>query len=755
MQKTVNDNHLPLSRLFMVLVASATLLAMLSIAAVPVAGRSGPREDDLAIYFYESQGSAYSALARGDIDIILFDITSSQADNAFTDSNIVTAKVPDSGFYSFDLNNNYSISDYPGIRSPMNYTEMRQAVAFLSNKDYYVDTLLGGKAARIDQPISAAYYGWANASMSYPTYPYEYSPAGAKTMLDSKFPEGSTPNPYYDPLNPLSSPYLRQYPTDHPQKAGQDLDPLKFLVRVEHIARRESAHGVVIWMRKLGVPINEWQAWSWILWPYVGNARNYHFYTGGWSVGRFPPLSLYGLYHSDFAYPGGPNYVTGVRPGVPTHPKLDALLYNASNAVSFSDAVKYTKLAAGYMTEICVTVPLWSMVSYWSWSRNLHGMVNQQGDDIENGYTFMNAYKIDGSPIRCGTINPPSEVNIIYSGWVYDYNVLDRMNLYGGVDTSAYNVAVDQGGFVRDWETTTWNDNGETKTKVAMAFRSDGYFVKPASGDQGRNVNATHYFTSAWYYYQIGDAWDSASFFDLHHVDVTGSHTFEIYFDTYSYWNTYYAQGAILPIDSWVAYPDLVAKHTENFTNPITPGDINLSKGPFWIEHATFNGTLLTPFTDYNIVKGQLHVYSNLNNGVLEVKYWAIDDRVRVRGYTVGDLPWQVALEGAGMYYCTGLTPGVGGSATFKRNPFYYMETPLLGEVDFVREMIGGKPIGAYKVDIFDLALAAGAFGSQGTSMPSSNWLPGADVAPVYGVVDIYDEVTIAALMDHTWDHPE
>jgi hypothetical protein len=72
------------------------------------------------------------------------------------------------------------------------------------------------------------------------------------------------------------------------------------------------------------------------------------------------------------------------------------------------------------------------------------------------------------------------------------------------------------------------------------------------------------------------------------------------------------------------------------------------------------------------------------------------------------------------------------------------MVTPLLGDIDFSK-----KPSGNYKVDIFDLALAGGAFGSQGTGVPSSNWFPGADLAPNPGVVDIFDLVTVTGV---NWD---
>ncbi|HUV98145.1 MAG TPA: hypothetical protein VMW14_01425, partial [Candidatus Paceibacterota bacterium] len=194
-----------------------------------------------------------------------------------------------------------------------------------------------------------------------------------------------------------------------------------------------------------------------------------------------------------------------------------------------------------------------------------------------------------------------------------------------------------------------------------------------------------------------------------------------------------------------------ISQTVETFVvDPTTPGPISLAGAPVWIDYVTFDGTPLTMFTDYNIVLGDLYIYTSLGTGTLEVSYRHVASATALRGYTPGNIPWQTIFEGAGMYYCTAFTPGIGGSITLKRNPFYYMETPPLGEIDFVR-----KPNGAYKVDIFDLAIAGGAFGSQGTGVPSSNWWPGADLAPQGGVVDILDEVTVAGVnWDKEYDHP-
>ena len=74
-------------------------------------------------------------------------------------------------------------------------------------------------------------------------------------------------------------------------------------------------------------------------------------------------------------------------------------------------------------------------------------------------------------------------------------------------------------------------------------------------------------------------------------------------------------------------------------------------------------------------------------------------------GYTIGNQPWDQSLEGHDLFYITDHTPGAGGNVTLKRNPRFWMETPLLGEVDFIR-----KPNGCFKIDIFDVVMAASAY---------------------------------------------
>jgi hypothetical protein len=724
----------------------------------------GSETEDLVLYFYADMDSAYEALKMGNIDVIGYEITKDQYDDAIADSNVVLASVADFGMYQFDINNNCTISSYPGIRSPTNYQGFRQAIARLTDKDYIVEEICGGFAERIDQPIAAPLRSWRNESMWRPNYPYEYDPAAASATLDAAgFVQGTTPNPYYDLTFPGSAEYIRTYPVDHPQKAGEDLDELIVVIRFDDVRRYDAGFLLVDNMRKHGIPVT---VPPYVLPDRIYGDMDYHIYTGGWSVGRFPPITLYQLYCYEFWFPFGPNYVTGVDcNGNPNYPELCELLHDAHyGLIPHDDIVENTKKALGFFTEQCITVPLFSARSYWAYSRSLLGIVNMEGIGLENDYSFMNARKADGSPIRFALKSAPSAMNIIYSDWFYDYQCLDRMNLYDEIVKPPYGLLVDQAGFIRDWDVGVWDDGGVDKTKITKWLRDDAYFVEPVSGNQKVKVNASHIFFSAWYICQTWDCWFYSRFEPIHHIDIVDSHEISVFFDSLSYWYVYYADGPILPVDVWLQ-PPLAYEATETFEEGInltTPGVVSLAGRPVWINSVKVNGAPLNMFSEYNIIgheyghhtEGKLEIFSNLTDGAtVVVDYWYVGG---ASGPTPGGLSWETIFEGAGMYYATDFVSEVGGHLTLKRNPYYWMKTPPLGEVDFVWKWeTGSKPRdGNYQIDIYDIILMVKAYGSQGTYVPSKNWFPGADTTPNGGIIDIYDIATAISKYGEEWGHP-
>jgi hypothetical protein len=739
----------------------AAMLITMAVLPLRSVNAVGPREEDLIIKYYGNTEAAYAALYGGDIDLILYELTADLVASALEDPNIVLGGVSDTGFYEHDLNNNNTILTYPGIRSMMNYTSMRRAIAWLTDKDLIVDLFCGGFAERIDQMVAAPLKGWANESYWFPNYPYEYNPLLSAGELDAGgFLQGTTPNPDYDAGFPGSAEYIRQYPAGH-SKAGLDLDPIVFACRNDDTRRLQAGRELADNMKKHGLPLAYNEDTKTGLYDQVMGDFDYHVYTGGWDVGRFPAITLYGLYHSDFTYAYGPNYVTGNG----THPYLDALLEDANYALTYGEAVTATKNAGGWMTEYCVNVPTFSALSYWAWRSDLLGVVNMEGDGPDNGNNDLNCYHADGSPVYYGQISSPNTVNIVYSNWVYDYQTLNRMNMYGGQAVSPYNLAADQNDPPLIYhEFTDWSDpddGGALKSYIIETYRTDGYYCEPVSGNQKAVVDAIDYMWNSWFDYQVGDTWFTSGYVDLHHINVLNSTTFEIFFETRSYWNNYYCQGPLRPRGVWWTQHEgtiLVDNATETFTEGPgndfeAPGIVPLANEPVYIDWVEVNSVPLTPYTDYNIYArgggptGYLEITTAVADGAtVEVMYRFAGD---ARGYTPGNIAWQTILEGAGMYYATAFTAGIGGSITLKKNPFYYQETPPLGEIDFAR-----KSNGACKVDIFDLNIVAGAFGSTGTGIPDANWWAGADLAPVGGIVDILDEVTVTGSWNDEWDFP-
>jgi hypothetical protein len=741
-----------------VAVLFAMVLLTMSAFPLPAAAVKGPRADDLIIYYYADVESAYAALKAGQIDAVGYEITADLYIDAAGDSNIVVGPVGDMGYYQIDMQHNWTIADDPTCdRSPMTYPAFRRALAFLLDKDWVIEEACGGFAERIDQMIPAPNFGWANASLWKPNYPYEYDPTTAAATLDAAgFVEGSTPNSYYDASFPGSAEYIRVYPTGHPQ-AGNDITPVKYCVRTDDIRRLETGRLHYANMRKHGIPVNVVEGPSAALYDQVMGDFNYHLYTGGWSAGRFPALGLYQLYHQVSWYPYGSNYYGGENDtGAYNWPELDAKIELARFPDTYDEAVVAVKNVVGYMTEVCFNIPLFSAKSYWAWSTDLLGVVNMNGYGPENGLTFLNAYKADDSAIRYGPKTAPVAMNIIHSQWYYDYQNLDRMNLYGGVDVQPYDLSADQTGFVTTSPVSArvgfWDDGGANKSKMTYTYRTDGYFVEPVTGNQLENVNASHMYASIWYDYQTGDGWFFSDVAELHHLNITGPNVIEVYFDSRSYWNAYYAQP---PFKSFhlLQQGTLSTSHSEDFVAATADAYLGLSHEVYWVLDIYDDGGSLTRGSDWEIYIGgpggyaDIYIHAGVTiTGTVHVDYLAVGDAT---GFTPGNLAWETAFEGAGAWYATAFTPGVGGSLTLKKSPFYYVETPLLAEIDWVK-----KPNGAYKIDIFDVVKAASAYGSQGTGVPSSNWFAGADLAPEGGKIDIFDIVTITGKYGQEFDLP-
>jgi len=720
--------------------------------------RKGPRTEDFVMKYYNNATEAYAALKADEIDIIPYRLSTELYNDAVSDPNILLAGYAGSGIYVIDINNNYTIHRYRGVESPTWFREVRRAVAWCTDKDYMIDMIWGGFAERIDAPVGAPSTGWANESYIYPNYPYEYDPARAAAELDAAgWVQGSTPNPSYDAEFPGSAQYLRTYPPGH-SKQGENVDPLRTCIRIDDIRRYYAGNLICDALEKIGLRCTRIEGDSPTLRPDVMIEKNYHLYLmGAWGFGYYP-LYLYTVYHSSQWQDGvqSPNYVTGNNASnLPNYPEYDGFAETLFYPNSLEEAVHAAKLATAFWTRQCINIPLFSNRYYGAYGADVLGLV-RGWMGIENDYSFMNCYKADGSSIRYGCASPPGSMNPQRASSSSSYQTLERSFGYAQFSSPPYNNAIDQADSLQDWKLGEWNDDGTYKLTRTDWIRNDSYFTEPITGNQLTNVNAKDYYFSIWYTYADPAAWRHTSVQDVHHVEIHSNYSWTVYFDAPSFWHYLVADPMLYQADVWLRDP-LALEGVEDFTGFIGPGQVSLNGSPVWINNVTVDGAPLAFGADYNIIRGSLEILAAVS-GDLSVDYWKYGDP---SGFTPGNLPWEEILVGSGMYYMTSFTPGVGGGATFKRNPYYWMETPPLGEVDFVWKWIDGpKPRSGYnKIDIYDIVMAIGEYGGDGTGVPDSatehrRWFPGADLAPPGGKINIYDVVTMVGQYGQTFAAP-
>jgi ABC-type transport system substrate-binding protein len=640
---------------------------------ITITSTRGPRSD-LRIDFYGNVSDAYAALKGGDVDFLYGPLNSTYVQDAEDDPNLLVAESLDNKMFEFDINNNYTILDYPGVKSPTYEAEFRQASAHAIDKDYIMNEFVLNHGARIDQPCHALSSSWMNETYLGESYPYKYNLTEAAQLLDGLGFVDTDENGW------------RNYPSSWPGAPGADFTeyPLKVCVRNDDPIRLEAGRYLVTQLESLGVKCNKIEANSSVLWPMVLANRSYHIYTGGWAVLPKPPEHLCYFFHSDYWFYDTSifciDYVTGMNASnLPNYPELDGLLEEMRLAASFEDAIIICKSALGYFTEKCINIPLWTQTEYYTYRKDVHGVVSLLGANVLNRYTLLNAYKDDGTPIRIGLEKPPDQLNILHSEWDYDYEILDT--IYDGLTYfHVYDPLDDQPWLASSWEIDTWYDaeTGENKSKFTFHLRNDSYWIKPVTGEIIGQFTAEDYAFSVWYMYQTPDSWDYSNVVDVHHVKAVDNCTVEVYMNALSIWTFYGLTYPVLPKQVWTNFTQLAELRTEVFVegvNATTPGYLNLTfqdvGAPVAVDSVKANDTELVKYVDYDMEMGRLRILNDLSNGTtITVTFWA---RNNSQGFHPGDLPWQNTLVGNGPFYITESISGVGGHAYLKANPNYFL----------------------------------------------------------------------------------
>jgi ABC-type transport system substrate-binding protein len=740
-------------------------LLALGLLIVPVKPVKAEARSDLDVIFYSSPDTAWTALISGQADIMEWSLTKEQKEAAEADPNLVLDRFDENGLYEYDVNNNYTIATYPGIRSATNELKVRQAIACLVDKDYIVANILNYFGARVDLPICKPQDSWMNESVIGDNYLYPYNPEQAAQLLTEAGFADTDGNGW---LN---------YPATWPGAPGADTTayPLVVCVRSDDSRRLAAGQYIISQLEttlkatSIGAGFKttgtDWQQPRSVLSPKVMGAQDYQVYTGGWSFGRFPTY-LFFLFHSMFWYSYGSNYVTGMNSSnEPNYPLLDQYAAAIWYTPDIPSAIVAAKKFGGLFAQLCCNIPLWSYSSYWCHRKTLAGVVNENGYGTENAYTFLNAYRVEGGPIRFAITNGPSRLNILYSQWYFEYGFLDRW-ITSAMSVQPYDLAVDQPWVVQDWEASTYDDAGTTKTVVTYYIRKDVGIVAPVTGNFIRNFNAEDFEFTIWYNYDFDDSWQWGSFMDVRYtkvVDVNGDgwKELQVYFDDQSYW--FYSAPTYPLMTKDELLDPLCAQKSESWAQTGT-AEYSLESNVVSVVSAKLGTTDLVEGQDY-IIRGGYDVYEHevfvpLRDltGTISITYWYAD--IPAIGFYLAGLPWTTTMYSLGTHYPVSMTtdpPGIGDTIVLKKNPYFFMETPLLGEVNWAWNWVGTtKPrSGNYKIDIYDVVRATGAYCSRGDGAFNPSYFSGADLdASDLGHIGIYDLVTITGKYGQTFGTP-
>jgi ABC-type transport system substrate-binding protein len=445
----------------------------------------GPRARKLLYKLYADDTAEFAALKAGDIDIVDWPLPKVEYDD-------ITANYPgiatvsygaEYGIFILDLNSNnneflgnppdsaYSNPVYP---NPMSDVDLRRAIGYLVDRDAYIaDPALGAGFALpmyTAMPIPNAKYlldVYGNTSIPWA---WEYNPAAANATLDA------------GGFGTFDGEGYRKW-----DETGTTA-VLKFYIRSDHPGRNMIGDKLAIELEKVRLKAELNYATSGECFVEVMVGKNFHMYTGGWSLGSTPDhLILWSwdyYWHPGFCYDyGGHN-----------DPDFNAAAAGIMYANTQDEAVEYAMMAQWAQANQVLGIPLYCVSGMKAYSKtyvgpeapytgvNWVGVGNVPGAGIDNGYTFINMHP-EGHPtstaadmtIRYGMKVPEiKQLNPIYASWLYDWNVLGQVYFDSLLATEQYDPANIYNWFTEDFELSTYeHPTLGTCSRVRFSLRDD------------------------------------------------------------------------------------------------------------------------------------------------------------------------------------------------------------------------------------------------------------------------------------------
>ena len=725
------------------IVAIVASLLMALMMAAPTFAVKGPITDHLMYKFY-TEDALFAGLLNGEIDFMAWPLTSTQYDIAKATLNITVAPYFETGAYEIAFNNNATDPSHMADRKAMNYTEFRRAMACLIDKDGLIaGPTVNGFATRIDTPIARPNLDtWVNFGVSkyasdgslLNNYPWDYNTTKALEIL---WTNNWFSHTTYPTLTSLLTAYAGgplpvgsvKYPPGHP-RAGTAIDTIIAYVRT-HLPRKQAGDSLCAEMIKLGITVSETVAGSSVCYNAVYVYRDYDFYTSGWSYGA-RPLHFYSMFTPVGIYSGGSNLYQIDDANLTVHAELQ-YPFATSGPQSISEA----KICQEIIVDLAGMVPLFTNAAYIAYKTGTVGALNFRGYGLTTAleYTFMNAKTAPySSPMTLiyGTYNPPISVNPIFSSWVWDYEVVDRIfnspmasNPFKPSAAGKSPVGGDQPWMAYDWNFQLSNFTGggglgnssisyTNMANVTYWFRHDITWQDgvPFTVD---DFNYTIFINAAY-----GDSWGFPDMVTVVNFVKWDDWTCSVYFEVPTFYTVYTTMYNIVP------------KHIYQYIG--IPADAK-------------EGTSLS---------GLHGEWPGKNSLESEILSGAPFTHAQLTGADGGKYVW----VGTGMWkYVPGTyVSGVGGGLVCDPYLGFWMNMTQ-GEIDFTYFWDAGAPPqgGRYRIGLPDLVLLANAYATDGRgALPFKLgglhvWEPCADIAPPAGIVGLSDLVTLALNYGKTW----
>src|SRR5271157_79711 len=733
--------------------------------------------------FFDTQDSLFTALltpdSSGGVDIMGWPLTKAEYQTAISNSGIVVEPLPESGEFELAFNDNYSDNIMMNCRSPINFTDFRNALNCLVDKNGFINgSTVGGFATRVDtqipQPLMNAY---VNPAVSGSNYPWEFNVTKALQILydggwynHAIYPTFvSLLTAYGGGAGPLSSAggtangvvYSGNDPngqwggddalaTANLALANTPIHPLVGYVRTGDPWRAALGAMFIAELNAIGCPNSNYSINPIPFNNLIVVVHQYDWATVGYFMSS-PPNWFYTECTPVGIYPGGPNIY----------------LIDDANMTYYATAMYTDPTQAQYQVDFNAVqdilvmesylVSVYSPATYCAYKTGLLGQIDELGYGTQGNGQLMNwitlhssknntivytgppASTPDSNIIYYGCYETPDMLNPIFGDEFSDYQITDEIFTYplasnpyndvlAGSAITGYPSGSDLPWMAYSWKTELINDPTNSSnpqwTNVTIWFRNDITW-QDGSPFTVADINYT-IWANAFY----GDAYDNAWM----RLCANASNNYVPYFTAWDNWTC----SILVSTSSWLSlytpfWSEIIPQHIYQYIMPSNwtaaeQGTAADGLHGTWPGQAAVSGNLLAgaPFT-----------LTQLQN----------DPETTL----VGTGPWKyrviVAYPGEGPYEIN----------LDVYNGFFM--TPAPGAIAFKYTWLNTSPSqqpsgGYYKVGLTDLVYLANAYGTTGTppsTVPISevpgaahSWNPAADLAAPSGVIGLSDLVTLA-----------